>query len=374
MMSDRLLMHMGPSIGNYRVLLAGVQENIGFASGEFIEAMKESLEGLLGVMGAGSDYMPFILPGSGTAAMESMTTFLRKGDKVLILSNGVFGDRWARILERYPVEADVVSARAGESVTVKQVEELVRGNSYRMTVMTHVETSTGVRAPVKELVRAVRNGSELVGVDCVASAGGEEVAAEDWGADFIISASQKAIGGPPGMGLVAARREALSDAEDSVSGYFLDLRNWSKVMEGMLASKGGYFATPPISSIFSLREALRLISQEGMEARIGRHSTAASLLRASLEELGLGMVAKEGLRSNTVTGVKLGGMDQDEFLKQCLQRGVEFASGVHPELKGKYFRIGHMGWVTSNDIAVAVNVIQEAMKSMGGERQTAREE
>lgn len=372
-MSQRILMHMGPSVGNYRVLLAGVQENVGFASAEFIEAMKESLEGLLSLTGAGPEYMPFILPGSGTAAMESMTTFLRRDDRVLILSNGVFGDRWVKILERYPVKIDLVSTKAGSSVTAGQAEELVSKNSYRMAVMTHVETSTGVKAPVKELVGAVRDRSELVAVDCVASAGGEEVNAIDWGADFIISASQKAIGGPPGMGLVVARKQALLPEEGALSGFFLDLRNWSRVMEGMLASKGGYFATPPVPAVFSLRKAIRLIQKEGLEARIRRHESAASLLRERLQELGLDIVADEGLRSNTVTGAKLEGIDPDAFIRSCLQKGVEFASGVHPELKGRYFRIGHMGWITRNDIVAAVSVIEETLREMDGVRQQEKE-
>lgn len=364
-MKRKILMHMGPSVGNYRVTLAGVTENVGFASPEFIAAMRESLDGVLEVMGAGSDYMPFIIPGSGTAAMESTVTFLRKGDRVLVLSNGVFGDRWSRIFERYPVKVDYLNAKAGETVSPEDAGKLAAGKKYRLAVMTHVETSTGVRAPVRELVQSVRGASDIVAVDGVASVGGEKVSAKEWDADIVLTASQKAIGAPPGLGLLSVRKGLIGvTGKESICGFFLDLNNWAPVMQGMLDMKGGYFATPPISAIFSLREALRLAKEEGFSKRIERHASAAAEIRSGVQELGLGIVAGEGLRSNTVTGVKLDGTDMAEFVRRCTEKGVEFATGVHPELKGRYFRIGHMGWVTDNDVAAALAVIKQVLGEM----------
>ena len=364
-MKRKILMHMGPSVGNYKVTLAGVTENVGFASPEFIAAMKESLEGVAEVMGAGSDHMPFIIPGSGTAAMESAVTFLRRGDRVLVLSNGVFGDRWLRIFERYPVKVDYLNARAGETVLPEDAGKFASVNKYRLTVMTHVETSTGVRSPVHELIHSVRASSDIVAVDGVASVGGENVSAKEWDADIVLTASQKAIGAPPGLGLLVVRKSLLGvDGNDRISGFFLDLNNWAPVMQGMLDMKGGYFATPPISTIFSLREAFRLAREEGLSKRIERHASAAGEIRSGVQELGLGIVAMDGLRSNTVTGVRLDGIDAAEFVKKCADRGVEFATGVHPELKGKYFRIGHMGWVTDLDVTAALEVIKQVLHEM----------
>ncbi len=364
-MKRRILMHMGPSVGNYRVLVAGSEENVGFASPEFISAMKECLDGLAELTGADGGYLPFIIPGSGTAAMESVTTFLREGDRILVLSNGVFGDRWSQIFERFPVQVDKLTARAGESVAMNRISEMVSANSYRMTVMTHVETSTGVRAPVREMISAVRKNSDIVVVDGVASVGGEEVNAALWNADIVLTASQKAIGAPPGLGLLVVRKSLLASADkDRVCGYFLDLRNWAQVMEGMMALKGGYFSTPPVSAVFSMREALRLAREEGLSSRVERHAAAASAIRKAVEDMGLQVVAREGLRSNTVTGVLLGGLDPGEFLKRCADNGVEFAAGVHPELKGRYFRIGHMGWVNSNDVAAAIHAMKKTVGEM----------
>ncbi len=372
-MKRRILMHMGPSVGNYRVMLAGVMENVGFASAEFISAMKECLEGLLELTGASGDYMPFAIPGSGTAAMESVVTFLHKGDRVLVMSNGVFGDRWSRILERYPLKVDYLSAGAGKTVTPDDAARQAAGNRYRLAVMTHVETSTGVRAPVSELIAAVRQNSDIVAVDGVASVGGEAVEASKWDADIVLTASQKAIGAPPGLGLLVARRGLLGPAGgERICSYFLDLNNWAPVMEGMTGLKGGYFATPPISTIFSLREAIRMAKEEGLEARFSRHSEAARSLREAAEGLGLAVVAGEGLRSSTVTGLKVSGVDADEFVRRCAVKGVEFATGVHPELRGRYFRVGHMGWVNQNDIAAAVDVIRSTLGEMKGMPQEAK--
>ncbi len=364
-MVRRILMHMGPSVGNYRVMLAGVAENVGFATDEFVLAMKESLHGVLEVMGGDDSYLPFIIPGSGTAAMESVTTFLRRGDRVLVVSNGLFGDRWMRIFERYPVEVDSLKATPGLTVTPEEIASKSGGAKYRMTVMTHVETSTGVRAPVAELIEAARQISELTVVDGVASVGGENVEAVRWGADVVLTASQKAIGAPPGLGLLAVRRNLLAGVKgEGVSGYFLDLHNWQPVMEGMLEGRGGYFATPPISTVLSLREAFRMSGEEGLENRIERHRAVASRIADSVEGMGLGIVASPGLRSNTVTGVMLNGLDMNAFLSGCIGRGVEFASGVHPVLKGKYIRIGHMGWVNQNDAAAAIAAIRGTIEGM----------
>ncbi len=247
---DRLLMHVGPSIGNRDVLLAGARENIGFATKDFVNAMKNSLDGLNLVMGADSSYQPFILPGSGTSAMESVASFLKEDDRILILTNGVFGNRWESIFSRYRVKYDIIRADAGESVTPEMIREKSEGNHYRMSFMTHVETSTGVRLPMDEIIDELRKNVELVTVDCVASAGGEPVDASRRGIDICLTASQKAIGAPPGAGLLVASARAMEHlSDDSLAGYSLNLNNWLPIMKGMAEGKGGYFATPPVNTV-----------------------------------------------------------------------------------------------------------------------------
>jgi aspartate aminotransferase-like enzyme len=354
----RLLMHMGPCVSNEEVLRAGVVENIGFASPEFVQAMKIALEGLLSVTGAGEGYVPYLIPGSGTAAMEAMTSMLRRGDRVLILSNGVFGDRWKYIFERYPVHVDIFTAPPGRCIQPEDIEGIKQ--HYSMACITHVETSTGVRIDPNAMIEHLRELADRIVVDGVASVGGEEVSCSKCGADAVISASQKAIGSSPGLGLAVVREDA--PLRDSVAPYYLNLLNWEQVSKNMLEGKSYYFATPPISAVFSLARAMDLIKKEGIERRYERHAKVADALRKGVEALGLRIVAEKPFRSNTVTAVYMDG-NVDAFLAKCMDLGVEFASGVHPHIKGKYFRIGHMGWVTEEHARIALDTIETALSN-----------
>lgn len=362
----RLLMHVGPSIGNRDVMLAGARDNVGFATGEFVQAMKHSLEGLRYVMGAGKGSQPFIIPGSGTSAMESVASFLKEGDRILILTNGVFGNRWEYIFSRYRVKYDVLRADPGESVTPEMIREEVGDTQYRMAMMTHVETSTGVRAPVDDLVAALRNNAELITVDGIASVGGEFADMEKRGVDIYLTASQKAIGAPPGAGLLVASEKAMAGlTNDSLAGYSLNLMNWLPIMKGMEDGKGGYFATPPVHTILSLSHALSLLEEETLEKRVRRHQLSAEMLREGITAMGMDVVAVSGYRSNTVTGLRLNRAKQKDVIANALRLGIEFGSGVHPGVKPDYIRIGHMGWVEEHHVLRALSVLEKALKSAG---------
>ncbi len=361
----RILMHVGPSVGSYEVLLKSVKEDVGFGSPEFVEAMRSALEGVRYVMGADNSFTPFIIPGSGTSAMEAVTTFLREGDRVLVASNGLFGDRWRSILERYPVKVDYIGSEPGRSISAKSIQEIAESKHYRMSFFTQVETSTGVRAPVPELVKEMKKVSEFVALDGVAAVGGEESCASKWGIDYYVTASQKAIGAPPGAGISTVSGRLMENIpERSVSGYSLDLSNWKRTMESFLDGKGSYFATPPVHVILSLDYALRLAREETMDKRVRRHIASRDQIVEGIEEMGFETVAEPGLRSSTVTGVLTGKISPGDLLAASLRRGVEFAPGVHPALAGRYFRIGHMGWITEKDAAIAVHVLRGALKEV----------
>ena len=359
-------MHVGPSIGNYDVLSAAVQPNIGFASPEFNSAMKNSLEGFRYVTGSDSSYTPFILPGSGTVAMESVMSFMPRGSRILVVSNGVFGDRWEAIMSRYPVILKVLRAEAGKAVSIGDIEHEVSSGSYFAVAMTQVETSTGVRLDVESVAKAVRNHVDLVIVDGVASIGGETMKAAQWGIDVCLTASQKALGAQAGAGLLVASPSAMEKLKgESISGYFADLRNWSDIMNKFLAGGGGYFATPPIGTVFSIQKSMDLIRSETMEARVRRHEICSRAFRAGINHLGLEILASEKLRSNTVSGVMVDGINIADFLQRCMKKGVEFGAGVHPSVRDRYFRVGHMGWVQPAHIITALNAIESSLEEMG---------
>ena len=360
-------MHVGPSVSNYNVLSSAVAPNIGFASPEFNQAMKYSLEQFKGVTGADETYTPFIIPGGGTAAMESVVSFLSKGSKVLIVTNGVFGDRWAGILSRYPVKFKILRAKAGQAIPTSQIAAELSEGGYDAVTITQVETSTGVRMPLKEIAAAIRPYVKLIIVDGVASIGGERMNASQWNIDICLTASQKALGAQTGAGLLVASPKAMEMLQEpSISGYLLDLRNWARIMQNYLSGGGGYFATPPIGTIFSLADSFRRIEAETMESRIARHKTCSEAFRKGIAEMGLGVVASENLRSSTVTGVYLENTDISKFIQASMERGVEFAAGVHPEIRDRYFRVGHMGWIEPAHIIKALNTIEHALNSLGG--------
>ena len=367
-MTSRILMHVGPSIGNYDVLSAAVQPNIGFASPEFNSAMKSSLEGLRYITGAADSYTPFILPGSGTVAMESVMSFIPRNSRILVVSNGVFGDRWEAIMSRYPVAIKVLKAEAGKSVSLEDIDHEVSSRRYFAVAMTQVETSTGVKLDVESVAKTVRNKVDLIIVDGVASIGGENMQAAKWGIDVALTASQKALGAQAGAGLLVTSQSAIETLKvESISGYFADLRNWSDLMNKFLAGGGGYFATPPIGTVFSIQKSMALIRSETIEARIKRHEICSQAFRAGISHMGLEILASEKLRSNTVTGVIVDGIDIPDFLQRCMKKGVEFGAGVHPAFRDRYFRVGHMGWVKPEHIITALNVIESSLEEIGKE-------
>ena len=362
-------MHVGPVTILDRILYAGLKNNVGFSSPEFIQAFQYSLKKVRELFQVDNTYQPFLIPGGGTSAMESVTSLLKEGEKVLVVTNGVFGDRWIEIFKKYPVKIDVLKAEPGYYVEPEIIEKQVKKEKYSLITFTHVETSTGVRQPIKESVKVVRDYVDLVVVDGVSSVGAEEVKAKEWGVDVYLTASQKALGVPPGIGILVLSENAMKRLSDekSVAGYYLDLRNWLPVMRGMEEGKGGYFSTPPVHTILMLQEALKIIiEEEGLENRIKRHERVAATIRAGIEGMGLEIVAKRPeAYSNTVTGVLLKKVNAENVLTNIISEGIEVAPGVHPALRGKYFRIGHMGWVTENDAIATIATIERVLKKLG---------
>ncbi|ARM77014.1 septum site-determining protein [Acidianus manzaensis] len=361
-------MHVGPETIDYDVLLAGVKGDIGFTSKDFVDAMNYSLKYLRKLMGADESYQPFIIPGGGTSAMESVTSLLKKGDKVLVVSNGVFGDRWTSIFSRYPVEVKTVKAKAGYYVKPEEIEDEIKkeGGKVKLVTLTHVETSTGIREPIEEVSKRIRDYTDLIVVDGVSSVGAEVVKAKDWNIDVYLTASQKAIATPPGAGLLVLSQNALKYLDDNVAGYYLNLKNWINVMQSMENGKASYFSTLPVHLVLMLKKAFELIEAEGIENRIKRHELVSSAIRKGLEGMGLEIVAKApDAYSNTVTGVKVSKVNPNDVLSAITQEGIELAPGVHPDLAGKYFRIGHMGWVNLNDAISTISALERVMKKLG---------
>ncbi|MBW9141167.1 MAG: alanine--glyoxylate aminotransferase family protein [Candidatus Aramenus sp.] len=364
-MTRKILMHVGPVTIDVDVLKEGLRGDVGFTSREFVEAFQYSLKAMRRLFNAKPNDQPFIIPGGGTSAMESVTSLLRKGDKVLVVSNGVFGDRWEAILSRYPVTVKVLRAEPGDYVSPDIIEEELKREKYTAVTMTHVETSTGIREPIYEVAKRVRSLVDLIVVDGVSSVSAEETKLEN--IDVFLTASQKALGTPPGAGLLMLSENAVNRlGDDSVAGYYLNLKNWLPVMRSMEEGKGAYFATPPVHLILMLAKSFQLIEKEGLENRVKRHARISQAIRAGIEGMGLSIVAKRPeAYSNTVTGVLVKKVNPAQVLQEMNSNGIELAPGVHPALAGKYFRIGHMGWVNENDAIATIATLERVLYKLG---------
>jgi len=340
---------------------------ISHSSKEFVTIYKEALTKTATIFGASvSESVPFIISGSGTLSMEaSVVNFIRRDSKVLVVNTGYFGDRFVDLFSRFTDKVDQITPPLGEAVEPSSIKEKIDTNEYELITVTHVDTSTGVKNDVKKIAEISKGTDTILVVDAVCSAGGENLDMK-WGIDVAFSASQKALGAPPGLAVGVAGSRAISKMEKIPPlTFFSDLRKWSSVARGILESKGGYFGTPNVNLISAFNVSLSNIMQEGIENRVSRHETMASALRAGIKGMGLEMIPKKSF-ANTISAVYLPeGIDQKKFLSEAEQHGALFASGLIKEIASRYFRIGHMGSITSSEVLIAIGSIERALRDNG---------
>ncbi|HET90546.1 MAG TPA: alanine--glyoxylate aminotransferase family protein, partial [Chloroflexi bacterium] len=336
----------------------------------FLEVFDQALKRLREVFLC-PDGQPFIIAGSGTLAMDmSAVNLIEPGDRALVVSTGYFGSRFAAILEGYG--ADVVQVDApsiGDAPALEAVKEVLKEADYKLMTITHVDTSTAVRADVKGLAALGRAHGALVLVDGVCSVAGEELRQAEWGVDLTLTASQKAIGVPPGLALVMAGPRAMEAArrrKSPVINYYADWARWLPIMESAEARDPRYFGTPPVNHIWALNVSLGQILDEGMDARFARHRWLSEAFKAAVEALGMAQVPASADRAaNTMTAPYFPpGVDQG-LLTEIKRAGVIVAGGLHPDIKAEYFRVGHMGVVTSSDILATVGAVEYGLARVG---------
>jgi alanine-glyoxylate transaminase/serine-glyoxylate transaminase/serine-pyruvate transaminase len=352
-----------------------VQQAMGLATAShvapnFVDAFGEALERLRLVFQAPNG-QPFVVAGSGTLAMDmAASNLVEPGDRALVVNTGYFGDRFATILQRYGAEVTQVNAVAvGDAPPLEEVEATLEQGEYKLMTITHVDTSTAVAAPVRDLAALGRRYGSLVVVDGVCSVAGEEMRQEAWGIDLALTASQKAIGVPPGLALVVAGPRAM-DAfyrrQAPVGSYYADWSQWLPIMEAYEARRASYFGTPPVNLIWALNVSLGQILAEGMDARFARHRRLSEALKAAVEALGMKQVPVAHDRAaNTLTAPYYPEGVDATVLGYINEEGVILAGGLHPAIKSQYFRIGHMGAVNSTDILATVGAIERGLRRAG---------
>ncbi len=368
----RILMTPGPvvfSIDVMRVMASTIYEH---TSPDFAVIHGDVIRGFRVVVGAREGSPVFILPGSGTLAMEvSLLNVVNPRSKVLVVSHGFFGDRWGEIARANGYDVTVLSSEPGDVVSLDSiVEELSRGG-YGAILLSHVETSTGVRSDLIKLASIARKFNVLLVVDGISSVAAEPLYCSDWGVDVVVTASQKALEVPPGLALIALCTdraiEAFKENSGNVRGYYAKLSSWAKVMDAYERGEIAYYATPATHLIVALAKSLEKIIAEGLEKRFRRHAILAKALRAGLKAMGLDIVARrEEIAANTVTAVYTPENINPVELRKLMRAGnIVIAMPLHPALKGRSIRIGHMGAVNHNDIIATIALLERTLKRMG---------
>ncbi len=303
-----------------------------------------------------TQYRVFITASSGTGLQEAAVRNLAK-EKVLACVNGAFGARWAEVAETNGKQVTRLEAEWGQPIRPEQVADALRQDHYEIITIVHNETSVGLENPIRDIAAAVREVSPdtLICVDAVSSLGGAKLEMDAWGLDMVLTSSQKCLALPPGLALGAVSDRAMERAKAVPSrGWYFDFLRLEKHR-----LKDSTPATPAISLIYALDLQLDRILAEGLENRFARHAAMAQRVQTWALERGFSLFAAEGYRSKTVTTVRNDrGLDVGELNAWLLQRGMRIANGYGP-LKGKTFRIAHMGELQMADIEALLAALDE---------------
>jgi alanine-glyoxylate transaminase/serine-glyoxylate transaminase/serine-pyruvate transaminase len=361
--SPRILLGPGPSMVHPRVYQAMAMTTIGHLDPEFLTIMNE-VQGLLRYVFQTENKLTIPVSGTGSAGMEAaLCNFIEPGDAVLIAVNGYFGERLCDMAGRYGAQVDRIDCAWGDVFEVSAIERALSQKPYKLFAIVHAETSTGARQPnIKEIADLVHQNGAILVLDTVTSLGGLPVEIDAWDVDVAYSGTQKCLSCPPGLSpLTVSERalEVLRNRKTQVANWYLDLslvvKYWGK--------ERTYHHTAPINMNYGLREALRLVAEEGLEARFARHRKHAEMLWQGLEAMGLQMHVPISHRLPSLTTVQIPPSVADEVkVRQALlnEFNIEIASGFGP-LKGKVWRIGLMGFSSRRE---NVTLLLEALREI----------
>ena len=365
---DPLLMTPGPTQVEREVLLESAAGVLNHVSPEFDRIHRDTLERLRSLFNAG---LIILFPGSGTAAMElALRSLVRKDSLYIVLRTGYFAGYLEEGVRLLGGRTKVYNAPLGEGFTRERIASILDENPDADGILLqHVDTSTGVINPLRDIAAAAKKRGVRVLVDAVASAGGVEINLDNWGVDVLFTGSQKALSTPPGLGIVAYSSSYLEELDERASSsLYFNLPRLLKEME----STRNYYITPAVTLVRALNMSLRLIEAEGLEARYRRHSVLSKAVQEALEALGLEIVARPEWRAPTVTASYLpDGVEWPRFYETARRMGVELAGGLG-ELKGRVFRIGHMGQASASDIIATIAVVERALASLGASVELGR--
>lgn len=359
-----MLMIPGPTPVPEKVLLAMAKHPIGHRSGEFSQIIAETNANLKWLFQTKNHVL--VLAASGTGTVEAaIINFLSAGDRVLVGSNGKFGERWAQIATKYGLDVQTIKAEWGTPLNPDDFAQALQADTdkkIKAVIITHSETSTGVLNDLEAINKLVKaHGEALIIVDAVTSLASHNIPVDDWGLDVVASGSQKGFMLPPGMGFVTASDKAWEAYKTAtLPKFYLDLGKYRKS-----ADQDTTPFTPPVNLYFGMKVALEMMRAEGLESIFARHTRHKEATRAAMKALGLPLFAPDTHASPAITSVVPGSVDAEKIRSLMKKRFDIALAGGQDHMSGKMFRIGHLGFVSDRDILCAISALEAVLMELG---------
>jgi len=352
----------GPTPCPSEVLQAMTRQMINHRGEEFGQILNKVTANLKRLFQTKGDV--FLLTGSGTGGLETaIVNTLSPGDKVLSVSIGAFGERFATIAQQFGAEVIPLQFEWGKAADIDAVRRALKAEpKIKAVLVTHNETSTGVTNDLASINSVVKEFDKLLLVDAVSSLGSIDLPVDDWHCDVTVTGSQKGWMAPPGLAMVSVSPEAWqAHAKAKMPRFYWDFAHAKSYLE-----KGQTPWTPALSTVFALEVSLEMMLKEGLPNIIARHAQVGNAARAGVKSLGLSLFADENYASNTVTAVATSdGLDTKKMLKILREEHQIVLGGGQQRLDGKIFRIGHLGWVTESDIETVISALKVVLPQAG---------
>jgi aspartate aminotransferase-like enzyme len=330
---------------------------------QFQAILKEAGEGLKYVFQTKNDV--FILACSGTGAMEAaVINLLSPADTALTIQGGKFGERWTEICQGYGINTEVIDVEWGKAIEPREIEKRLKANPRIKAVFTTLcETSTGVVNDIRAIGAVIKDTAAVLVIDAISGLGAIDLNTDAWSCDVVVSGSQKGLMLPPGLGFISLSAKAWSLVSNSkCPKYYFDLKAAKKALD-----KTDTPFTPAITLIIALCESLKMIKDDGLENVFLRHRKMADAARSAMKAMGLELFAPTAA-SDVVTAVKVPpGIDGEKLVKIMRDTYNVTIAGGQAELKGKVFRIAHMGYIEEFDIIVGISCLEKVLHQMGYE-------
>jgi len=360
-MQKKYLLAPGPTPVPPEALLAMAMPIIHHRAPDFLPVLDSAKKGLQWLYQTKNDVL--ILCSTGTGGMEgSVTNFLSPGDDVLVVNGGKFGERWTKICQAYGMKVEELKVEWGYAVKAEQVEAQLKKNPRIKAVFIQAnETSTGVYHDIKTVAAVVKKTDALFVVDAISALVAHDIRTDEWGVDVMIGGSQKGVMLPPGLAFVSVSDKAwkMADTAKTPKFYF----NFKKERENLAKNQTNF--TSAVTLIIGLNSCIKMLQEEGLDKVFARHDRLARATRAGAAALGLKLFPKES-PSNALTAIEApAGVDGQAIYKDLRVKYGITGAGGQDQLKGKIFRIAHLGYADTFDVITAIAGIEMVLKGLG---------